>query len=306
METVKNIVWPVALVGGLGAFIDFLIGKTGQERAKDFLLRWWVRFDDVQWKNFGREEGLFSGRLLDKWFGGNIWNLLRIWRALEFLILCFILTYIKFLLMENHNFIVCDVCEEGFWSVAVSLVTSIAGFCLSVSFTKFITYTMAYLCGIGKIQNLIVFIGAFVLNYFLLLLWYPVTLSVRIALVYILLGGSFVSFDFFHILFVGIIWKSLLNIISSHDYTLSYLREFLISTNNLDSLALILLSLFPSLLRLLLSIVFVGSFLLRPFVMRPVNFVWRRIIESEKPVFTLTFGAVAVVASAIGEAAKHL
>ena len=73
METVKNILWPVALVGGLGAFIDFLIGKTGQARAKDFLLKWWVRFDDVHWKNFGKEEGLFAGRLIGEWFGKRLW-----------------------------------------------------------------------------------------------------------------------------------------------------------------------------------------------------------------------------------------
>jgi hypothetical protein len=27
--------------------------------------------------------------------------------------------------------------------------------------------------------------------------------------------------------------------------------------------------------------------------MRPVNLVWRRIVESDKPVFTLTFGGAA-------------
>jgi hypothetical protein len=31
METFKDILWPVVIVGGLGAFIDFLIGKAGQE-----------------------------------------------------------------------------------------------------------------------------------------------------------------------------------------------------------------------------------------------------------------------------------
>jgi hypothetical protein len=55
METLKDILWPIIAIGGLGAFVDFLIGRTGQEIAKDFLLRWWVRFDDVHWKNFGRE-----------------------------------------------------------------------------------------------------------------------------------------------------------------------------------------------------------------------------------------------------------
>jgi hypothetical protein len=36
METLKDFLWPIVLIGGLGAFIDFLLGRTGQERAKDF------------------------------------------------------------------------------------------------------------------------------------------------------------------------------------------------------------------------------------------------------------------------------
>jgi hypothetical protein len=60
MITLKDILWPIVLIDGLGAFVDFLIGKTGQQKAKDFLLEWWVRFDDVRWTNFGREEGLFA------------------------------------------------------------------------------------------------------------------------------------------------------------------------------------------------------------------------------------------------------
>ena len=40
--------------------------------------------------------------------------------------------------------------------------------------------------------------------------------------------------------------------------------------------------------------------------MRPVSLVWARIVESDRPVFTLIFGGAAAFASAIGEAAKHL
>jgi hypothetical protein len=78
METLKDILWPIVMIGSVGAFIDFLIGKAGQARAKDFLLKWWVRFDDVQWRNFGREEGLFAGQLMDKWFGRRVWSCRRI------------------------------------------------------------------------------------------------------------------------------------------------------------------------------------------------------------------------------------
>jgi hypothetical protein len=89
-----------------------------------------------------------------------------------------------------------------------------------------------------------------------------------------------------------------------------FLRENIYSDTqtvlSFDNLALLDTSSFPSLFRIFLSIVFVGSFLLRPLVMRPVNLVWRRIVESEKPVFTVIFGGAAAFATAISEAAKHL
>ena len=87
METLKDILWPIIAVGGLGAFIDFLIGKTGQEKAKDFLLKWWLRFDDVRWNNFGREEGFFAARLMDRWLGRRLFSIRRILSAF---IICFL------------------------------------------------------------------------------------------------------------------------------------------------------------------------------------------------------------------------
>ena len=87
METLKDILWPVVLVGGFGAFIDFLIGTAGQEKAKNFLLNWWVKFDDVQWKNFGREEGLFVARLIGQCCGQRIWSLRRVVAALILVVL---------------------------------------------------------------------------------------------------------------------------------------------------------------------------------------------------------------------------
>jgi hypothetical protein len=37
-----------------------------------------------------------------------------------------------------------------------------------------------------------------------------------------------------------------------------------------------------------------------------ISLVWRRIVESDKPVFTLSFGGTAVFAKGISEVAKHL
>ena len=103
METLKDILWPVVLVGGFGAFIDFLIGRAGQEKARDWLLEWWVRFDDVRWRNFGREEGLFAGRLIEKLFGKRIWGIRRTISAIESFLLCLITIYLSFQIRLKPN-----------------------------------------------------------------------------------------------------------------------------------------------------------------------------------------------------------
>lgn len=69
---------------------------------------------------------------------------------------------------------------------------------------------------------------------------------------------------------------------------------------------LINMSYFPSIIRFAISVVFVGSFLLRPLIMQPLSLIWARIVESEKPVFTLTFGAAGFLATAVTEVMKHL
>jgi hypothetical protein len=57
---------------------------------------------------------------------------------------------------------------------------------------------------------------------------------------------------------------------------------------------------------MVLGILFVGSFLVQPFLMRPLSLIWRRIVESDKPIFTLTFGGISSGAVVVNELAKHL
>src|ERR1700758_454649 len=122
METIKNIASAVLVVGGLGAFIDFLIGRTGQAKAKDFLLKWWVRFDDVHWKNFGREEGLFAGRLIEKWFGRRIWSLRRIKSSLFVLYLFTLLGFVITFYIGHNQSTECTVCGQGLLYIAAEFL----------------------------------------------------------------------------------------------------------------------------------------------------------------------------------------
>jgi hypothetical protein len=54
MDKLMHILWPIVAGGSMGGFIDFLIGKPGQEKVRNSLLEWWVKFEDVDWQNFAR------------------------------------------------------------------------------------------------------------------------------------------------------------------------------------------------------------------------------------------------------------
>ena len=68
----------VVAFGVVGAFIDFYIGKPGQQRVRDRLETWWLRFSYVRWGNFGREEALFAVQVMDRLFGRRLLSVQRI------------------------------------------------------------------------------------------------------------------------------------------------------------------------------------------------------------------------------------
>jgi hypothetical protein len=73
-----DVLW-IALgkVGGLaavGAAIDFLMRKGEKDRLNDWLIGWWVRFEDVKWTNFGRKDAEFAVGILDRYAGARLWS----------------------------------------------------------------------------------------------------------------------------------------------------------------------------------------------------------------------------------------
>jgi hypothetical protein len=59
-----------------------------------------------------------------------------------------------------------------------------------------------------------------------------------------------------------------------------------------------LTNLIPSLIRLSITLIFVSSFFLQS-AQRPIMTLWARVIESDKPVFTMLFGGIAAIARVI-------
>jgi hypothetical protein len=315
METLKDVLWPIVAIGGLGTFIDFLIGRRGQEKARDWFLKWWVRFDDVHWKNFGREEGLFAGRLIQCWFGKRFWSPRRL---LAFVVM-FILTYLTFFIrtfLDSEISPICSYCDLGLKYTVVSFTILLAGFTTSISFTRLLAFQIAHLCGTGRVRNMTIFTLMLLINYLLLLIWFPITSGTKENFVEGIFSSNPDVLTTFDIASLSIlqeirILKDVLKNVWGNFYptplvTLVYKLRQIEHASYVEEDASFIVALFPALFRFVLSIIFVGSFLLRPLIMRPVSLVWARIIESEKPVFTLIFGGAAAFATAISEAAKHL
>jgi hypothetical protein len=189
------------------------------------------------------------------------------------------------------------------------LIVSFIGFSVSVSFTKFVAVRMAYLCGIGEMKNFIIFFVMLIVNYAMLVFWLPAIALIKVVIMIIFVMVLYVN----NLDAISSVWKQDMIPEIPHIFQENFLSlyprmiaQFFLSGEPIDSFAVHALSFFPSLFRFVISIIFVSSFLLRPLVMRPISLVWARIVESEKPVFTLIFGGAAAFATAISEMAKHL
>src|SRR5215813_11011214 len=77
MEFWGSALTTVAACGGVGVFLDFWIGKVGQQRVKGWLETWWLRLSYVRWTNFGREEALFAVQVMDRLFGRHLFSTQR-------------------------------------------------------------------------------------------------------------------------------------------------------------------------------------------------------------------------------------
>jgi hypothetical protein len=67
-----------------------------------------------------------------------------------------------------------------------------------------------------------------------------------------------------------------------------------------------ILALLPNVARLIVALAFVLSFALRPLIQQPLSLLWRRIVESDKPIATMVLGGTAAAAKFVQEVAKAL
>jgi hypothetical protein len=321
METLKDILWPIVVVGGLGAFIDFLIGRTGQEKAKDFLLEWWVRFGDVKPRNLGKQDALFIASVIERWLGSSFWSRRRIISSVIFAIFSVILGTVVSLFWKNYN--VHFAHSINIFLLLPTMWLEVLLLCISISLLRILTLNIARLSGDSKLRDALIFCVFSIFYYVMLVLWPIITIAIKhfamdLAIFSIysnvqiyLAGVKLVIFDAVKNLHWSMLLPNELVVTILKSYQLSSIEMLNISDNyrleaSIFHFARYNMAVIPGLFRLAVSIVFLTSFLLRPLIMKPTLLMWARIVESDNPTFTLIFALTAAFGVAFKEVAKHI
>jgi hypothetical protein len=295
IESWKESLSFIIACGGVGAFIDFIVGKRGQQKVRSWVEDWWLRFADVNLKNFGRQEARTAAQIIEHIFG-KFFSARRVLSILAVIVICTGcwlvisrirpwpsegLTPIRFLLLQLPVFLIV--------------------FSVSISFTMYLCRLASRTLPERPYYSFIIYVLFAALQYASVEFFVMFQESVTRAL-------SFYMFSF-----MGIGSLPLTFIIAT---SLSYViknAEFNIITRIIDGVSgafvgfsgllnyiLFVISYFPILLRFTVFAAFLLSFILRP-AQKFILLLIARTVESDKPIFTITFGGIAAFAKAVEE-----
>jgi hypothetical protein len=153
---------------GLGAFIDFYIGKAGQRRVRGWLETWWLKFSDVRWGNLRREEALFAVQVMDRLFGSRLFSARRmvVVVAATFVfggLLIALITIDHGASFEWHAFF--DT------ATLIWLIFILVSFAVSFSLTRFAAISVARILTTKPSINFLGLLVLIIFQYYLLLYW---------------------------------------------------------------------------------------------------------------------------------------
>jgi hypothetical protein len=277
MLPIPGILWTIAGFAGVGAFTDFYIGKLGQQRVRNWLETWWLRFSYVDAHNFGREEAIFAISVLDRLFGRKVFSIRRL------------VIFGVFMGLEMWRRLTPD----------------------NIAFLHLVASAVAFYFPLWALWLQMLFMFAIVvipiLSYLLFVSQISTTRWASSFVVRVLTrfpSLNLVTFSFLllfqYLITVCFLW---LNSIYSKDGAPSGWSHAL----RLDGLMVV--GGYPAIFffagRLSVTALFAGSYLAKPLHLA-VSTLWLRVIESDKPVFTLLFGGAAAVAQGIEAIVKAL
>jgi hypothetical protein len=306
LASLQAVLTTIAACGGAGAAIDFWIKKTGQQRVRSWLETWWLRLSYVRWGNFGREEALFAVEAIDRLFGSRLFSIRRmiVVVAAILVVACLLL-----LLIDVNGYIASFPWSDTFligshltWFISIFL--SLAA---SLSLTRFAAQTVASIITKISFLNVIGSVSLLIFQYMLVCYWSSIISFTHFSLIIenasrVTIVSSLTEYFIFSI-------NAVYNVnplpVAQFQRISSF---FTIDKEDISPLIFTwrlsdLVALLPTLIRLLIISIFLGSFVLQG-VRRPIMNLWERVVISDQPIFTLLFGGAGGTAKIIEEIVK--
>jgi hypothetical protein len=303
---------PIAAFGFVGAFIDFYIGKTGQEAVKKRLEDWWIKSSYFRWREFGKEEALFAAGLIYRIFG-TTFSIRRIQiLGLIFLVVSAISVYIPLIYAPNEIWLGLRLQSIRQDNTNIALVLVV--FSLSITLTAIAARRMAKYVRNQPYLNLIGLLILVLFQYFMFCYSQAIYLLLNTTIPILYLYAESPKFADYSTLrelitlSLGDIWnwfsvEQLYPSVGLARIKIAMNFSILDAAKTNGFVFELLMSVIVNVGRLIILCIFLFSYLLRP-VRVPVMTIWARIIESEKPTFTLVFGGAAALLKAVQEVLK--
>lgn len=308
-------------IGGyatIGVFIDFLLSKKEGKKLKEWLATWWIRFDDVKWHNFGRVEAEYAIKLLDRYADANLWS----WRRWRFVLGASAAAYlfaiawsaVRFFWTQSDRgaellrgvMFVLQMNVEWFaprWLAIIVLI--VMTFAISLSVTRLIAVVAGRLSR-NVASTILAFSLLLLFHLFLLVVWNSFAMDAVLRAVQVLIdqvfGGTFDMAAYGEFLrrtlrlasrgydVVGS-WSVLFSTTPHFAYSLGVQEMVFYSFKAV-------VDIIANGIRIGFALIFLGSFVFRPLIQRPISRIWVGIVDSEKPVFTLILAGIGVLLEA--------
>jgi hypothetical protein len=312
----------LTVIGGCalaGGAIDFFIGKAGQRKVRDWLELRWYQVADIAWDNWARKEAQAYVSTFDRVAGKLLFSKKRVVLSTGACILSLLFSIMTAIINgvspETDHPIVIAI------EIPVLLLLSVLSFALSLSITRWFGKFAASTIGKGIVINISLFsvvastyyIFAEFWNEFALVVRAIVLVTVSVSIAYLIgtvdldtmegvvsrLGDFFVGqliYYFKRLLDFEIRLRPIF--LQSNLYP-----DFLMATSQVNSLIIGTLSVGS---RILFAAGFLLLFLLQGLIRGPISLVWARLVENEKPVFTLVFGGSAAIAQLVASVVSQL
>ena len=295
----------IAACAGVGAFIDFWLGKKGTAVVNSALETFWYKMSYVNFSNIARSEIRFTFNIMLCLFGKRLLSWKRI----------FICIFVPIILISVVILNDSDIPEDIYVMIPIAIVS----FFIGIQFNMFILRQTVY--AMDKINDLlasVILVIGLIINYILLCVWPLVVLSLKVfaqTIIYLQVKMSSLLImqpDSIPSIIWKYVWTAAKSELQGIDWspvgqyyriyyaiqliTMSDRTYFTISAN------LILDSIFP-VIRIILIAIFFIILSIRPAQALILTLI-DRLMSSGKPIFTVTFAAAGGLAKAFQEIEK--